>query len=301
MSEKSSESRGIENENPIHLFVRFEAEGEYYAIYPNRWAYYRKHYLREAASEFLGCMVLVIFGTGVDLQVILSNNTRVASSPKGDMLSIHFGWAVGTALGVWTASVSGGHINPAVTLAFAVFRGFPWRKVPIYLLAQLSGACFGGLLTYSNYMHAIAIVDPGKTQATASLFTTYALDYMPNVACFFSEFLGTAVLLIIVLATADNANGPPPKGLGPLVLFIVILGEGVSLGMETAYALNPARDLGPRIALAMVGYSKQVLFDYRHQYWIWTPILGPVSGALIGTFVYDALMFTGPESVLNFP
>lgn len=148
--------------------------------------------------------ILVSFGAGVDCQVVLSANTGVATSQKGSYLSISFGWAIGTAIGVWVAGASGGHINPVVrnpcfparsrrwltlvmilqvTLIQAIFRGFPWRKVPIYIMSQLCGACLGGLLVYSNYMHAIAIVDPGKTQATASLFTTYALDYMPSGSC----------------------------------------------------------------------------------------------------------------------
>lgn len=149
----------------------------------------------------------------------------------------------------------------------------------------------------------------------------YCAYLCDTAACFFSEFLATAILLIVVLAVTDKSNGPPPAGLVPLVLFILILGEGASLGMETAYALNPvrffcssyyasvevtflffkARDLGPRIALAMVGYSKEVLFDYRSQYWLWTPILGPLAGGLVGTIIYDGFMFTGDESIFNKP
>lgn len=130
----------------------------------------------------------------------------------------------------------------------------------------------GGLLVYSNYMHAINIVDPEKTQASASLFTTYALDYMPSgkctslscspyklrfvnhlyvspgtAACFFSEFLATFILVIAVLAVTDKSNGPPPSGLVALVLFILILGEGASFGMETAYALNPVSHISSHI------------------------------------------------------
>lgn len=141
----------------------------------------------------------------------------------------------------------------------AVFRGFPWKKVPIYVLSQTAGGCFGALLVYSNYMHAISIVDPHKTRLTASIFATYSLDYMPSgtnplvfgfswiegsairlsAACFFSEFLGTAILLMVLLAALDKHNGPPPAGLVPFVLFILLLGEGAALGMETAFGLNP--------------------------------------------------------------
>lgn len=144
---------------------------------------------------------------------------------------------------------------------------------------------------------------------------------MTNVSCFFDEFLGTAVLLICVLSFTDRANGPPPNGLVPLALFILILGIGSALGFQTGYAINPARDLGPRILTAMVGYGSQV-FSFRKyvhssqvvtrtrladetsfnsQYWLWCPVLGPILGGLVGTFIYDALLFEGSESLLNRP
>ncbi|RPD62715.1 aquaporin [Lentinus tigrinus ALCF2SS1-7] len=275
----------------------------HYTKYPNRWSRIRE-IIREPAAEFFGVMILIIFGAGVDCQVVLSANTSVASSPKGDYLSLAFGWAAGTALGVWVSSgISGGHINPAVTIALATFRDFPWRKVPAYVFAQLMGGLCGAGIIYANYIHAIDIIEGGRhirTLKTAGLFSTYALDYMTSVSCFFDEFVGTAVLLIVVLAIGDARNGPPPPGLVPLVLFILILGIGIALGMQTGYAINPARDLGPRLLTAMVGYGGQV-FSFRHQYWLWCPVIAPIVGALVGTFIYDALFFTGSESIVNRP
>ncbi|CAE7079743.1 unnamed protein product [Rhizoctonia solani] len=235
-----------------------------------------EHLIREPAAEFLGTMILIIFGTGVNCQVVLSGNTAVSASPKGEYLSISFGWAIGTALGVWVSGgISGGHINPAVTLAQAIFRGFSWKKVPSYILAQVLGACAGAGLVYANYHRALDLYEGGlgvrTVPGTASLFTTFAMDYLSNAQCFFSEVLGTAVLLLVVLAATDKRNGPPPNGLVPLVLFILILGEGACLGMQTAYALNPARDLGPRLMCWMAGYGRQV-WNYRSQYWLYTPI-----------------------------
>ncbi|KAF5392902.1 hypothetical protein D9757_001001 [Collybiopsis confluens] len=245
---------------------------------PNWWWNYRQM-IREVAAEFTGVMLLIIFGTGVVCQVVLSGNPEVAPSQKGEYLSISFGWAVvvsfltqlivtiilGAGLGVWASlGISGGHINPAVTLAFAVWRGFPWKKVPGYIFGQLMGGLVGGALVYADYFHAIDIFEGGRgirTLKTASLFSTYALDYMTNVSCFFSEFLGTAVLIIVVFAVIDKPNAPPP-GLLPLVIFLLILGIGACLGMETGYAINPARDLGPRIFTAMAGYGKAV-FTFR--------------------------------------
>jgi len=270
--------------------------------HPNRWAYYRE-YIREPFAEFLGVMVLVIFGNGVDCQVVLGGNPKVNPSEKGSYFSINVGWAVGTAMGVWVSGgISGGHINPAVTLALASFRGFPWRKVPIYILAQVLGGLVGAAVVYANYFHAINLVEGQgvRTLTTASLFSTYAASYMTNVSAFFSEFLEGAVLMLVVLAINDKKNMPPPAGLGPLILFLLILGVGTSLGMETGYAMNPARDLGPRLLTAMVGYGKQV-FTFRNQYWLWCPVMAPILGAQFGSLVYDLMLYTGEDSPINKP
>jgi len=277
---------------------------DHYTRYPNRWSKIRE-VLREPMAEFFGVMILIIFGAGVDCQVTLSGNTGVAPSQKGSYLSISFGWAIGTALGVWfSGGISGGHINPAVTIAMATFRDFPWRKVPVYIFAQVMGGVVGGGIVYANYFHAIDIFEGGRgirtVPGTASLFSTYALDYMTSVSCFFDEIIGTAVLLMVVCAFGDTNNSPPPPGLVPVALFITVLGIGAALGMQTGYAINPARDLGPRLFTAMAGYGKEV-FTYRNQYWLWCPVIAPIAGALIGTLLYDAFIFRGAESILNKP
>ncbi|KJA24023.1 hypothetical protein HYPSUDRAFT_136846, partial [Hypholoma sublateritium FD-334 SS-4] len=252
--------------------------------------------IREPFAEFLGVAILIIFGAGVDCQVVLSGSTA-------SYFSINVGWAAGTAMGVWVSGgISGGHINPAVTLSLAVFRGFPWKKVPIYIISQIMGGIVGAAVVYANYFHAIDLFEGHgvRTLSTASLFSTYSLDYMTNVSCFFSEFLGTMVLVFVVFAMNDRNNCPPPAGLAPLVLFILILGIGTSLGMETGYAINPARDLGPRLLTAMVGYGKEV-FTFRNQYWLWCPILAPILGAQCAALIYDAGIYIGDDSILNKP
>nr|GAT56353.1 predicted protein [Mycena chlorophos] len=298
VSELSMHSVGKDALEQIDTYV-----GERVTIHPNWWSKYRL-WLREYVAEFLGVCVLVIFGTGANCQVVLSSSTAVASGPRGDYLSINFGWAVGAAMGVWVSGgYSGGHINPAVTLAMAVWRGFPWRKVPGFIFAQVMGGMAGAALVYANYYHAISAFEEGdhvRTLNTASLFSTYALPYMTDVSCFFDEFLGTAVLLVMVLALNDKKNVPPPNGLAPLFLFLLILGIGASLGMETGYAVNPARDLGPRLLTSMVGYGGAV-FTYRRQYWFWCPILGPILGAQFGCACYDVFMYAGDESPVNQP
>ncbi|KAF9241158.1 major intrinsic protein superfamily membrane channel protein [Melanogaster broomeanus] len=254
---------------------------------PNRWSKIRA-YIREPAAEFLGSMIFVIIGCGSNCQVVLSTNPAVASSPKGEFLSTNFGWAIGLSLGVWTcAGISGGHVNPAVTLAFA----FWGQSVVLVLFTPTS-------ITPSTSYEG----GPGirTISGTGDLFGAYAADYMTSVSCFFSEFLGAAILILAILAATDKNNGPPPPGLVPLVIFLTILGISVALGMQTGGSVNPARDLGPRILTAMVGYGKDV-FDYRNQYWIWCTLLGPILGMQAGALAYDTLVYTGSDSIVNKP
>lgn len=278
--------------------------GEFITRYPNRWSRFRE-IIREPAAEFLGTMVLIVLGTGNNCQVTLSQNTAVAPVPKGAYISTTMGWAAATACGVWVSGgISGGHINPAVTIAFATMRDFPWRKVPVFILAQVLGAFCGAAFVYGNYLGAINIQEGGgnirTVPGTASLFATYALDYMTNIRCFLNEFLATAILLIVVCAVTDNNGGAPPPGLVPLVLFCTIIAIGSGLGMQTGYAINPARDFGPRTFTAMAGYGRAV-YNYRDQYWLYTPIIGPICGAIVGVFTYDLLCYLGRESILNRP
>jgi aquaglyceroporin related protein len=255
-------------------------------------------------AEFFGVMLLVMFGEGAGCQVLLSSNTAVTETHKGDYLSANLGWAIGIALGVWVCGgISGGHINPAVTLALATFRKFPWRKVPAYIFAQVMGGLCGGAIVYANYFHAIDLFEGGRgirtVPGTAGIFSTYPLSYMTPASSFFCEFTATAVLLMMILAITDKNNTPPPPGLVPLVLFITLLGIGAALGMETGFAVNPARDFGPRLFAAMI-YGKEV-FNFRNQYWLWCPVIAPICGALVGTLAYDVFLYTGPDSIMSAP
>lgn len=272
----------------------------------NGWARFREN-IREPAAEMLGTMILTLVGCAANCQAVLSSNTGVAASPAGDWLSLSFGWACSVSLGAWIASsVSGGHVNPVVTLCFAVFRPntMPWRKVPGYVIGQLVGAWLGAIVVFANYFHAIDIVEGAKgrrTLTTAGLFGTFAADYLPSANCFFDEFIGTFVLLLVLFAVTDgrrkNVLSP---GLVPLVVFIAILGIAVAFGFQTGFAINPARDLGPRIMTAMVGYGRRV-FNFRSQYWLWAPILGATCGGLVAAFLYDALICVDPDSIFNAP
>ncbi|KAM5541380.1 hypothetical protein V8D89_004934 [Ganoderma adspersum] len=240
-----------------------------------------RNYIYEPAAEFLGVMILVMFGNGAACQTQLSRNSDVTPTAYGDYLSVSFGFAVGLALGGWVAGfTSKGHINPAVTIAMATFRPkeFPWRKVPGYIFAQVMGGLCGAGIVYANYIHAIDLVEGGRhirtVPGTASLFATYALPYMTSVSAWFEEFLGSWNRRVAHRCLRA------PQVLTPLrVLFITMLGISASLGMQTGFAINPARDLGPRLLTAMVGYG--------------------APGALAGIFIYDILFYIGKNSILR--
>ncbi|KZV70265.1 aquaporin [Peniophora sp. CONT] len=270
----------------------------YAAPYPNRWASIREH-IREPAAEAFGTFILVLFGTGVNCQNGVG--TAATGAPQADPASIALAWGAGLSLGAWVAGgISGGHINPAVTLAMATFRGFSWKKVPGYILAQYFGAWLGAIVVYANYFHAINISDDHQftVPGTAAFFGAYALDYLPSANAFFDEFLGTFILVFVIFAVTDKYRDSPSTGLLPLALFLVFIGITAAFGMQTAFALNPARDFGPRVMTAMVGYGRAV-FNYRSQYWLWCTTLAPILGALTAAAVYDTLMYRGSDSIVN--
>jgi aquaglyceroporin related protein len=145
--------------------------------FPNAWSRIRYKY-REPFAEFLACFVLLTFGDGINVQVLASVMVD-PTSPKGQYLSISFGWGVAVMMAVYVAGgISGGHINPGVTLALACFRGFPWKKVPIYIAAQLAGGVVGALSVYGLYAVPLRMIDPGQTEMTADLFTTYPATFL---------------------------------------------------------------------------------------------------------------------------
>ncbi|KAG6840842.1 hypothetical protein C0991_003789 [Blastosporella zonata] len=163
------------------------------------------------------------------------------------------------------------------------------------------GGIVGAAIVYANYFHAIDIFEGGRgirTLKTAGLFSTFATDYMTDVSAFFSEFLATAILVLVILAVTDKGNAPVPSGLLPVALFITLVGITAALGMETSFALNPARDFGPRLLTSMVGYGKAV-YTFRNQYWIWCPIIAPFLGAQFGALFYDAFLYNGDDGHFN--
>ncbi|KAG9040479.1 hypothetical protein FS837_000562 [Tulasnella sp. UAMH 9824] len=258
---------------------------------------------RKPLAEFTGTMILLIFGAAVDCQATLGSNRSIAGAEKGSFLSVCMGWGAGAAFGIWSsASISGGHINPAVTLVHVLFRGFPLTEFFQYVIAQTAGAFTGSLLVYGMYNQAINVQEGGSairtTPGTASLFVTFPLDFMNAATCFFSEFLVTAMLLFIVLTVTDRRNAmAPPSTLVPLIIFVAVVALTACFALQTGAAMNPARDFGPRLMTAMF-YGRNV-FTYRNHYWLWTPIIGDFLGAIAGAFFYDLLIYTGDDSPIT--
>jgi len=240
--------------------------------------------VREAAAEFLGTFVLIAFGTGVVAQVTLSHGQA------GVPLSIHLAWGLAVTMGIYaSAGVSGAHLNPAVTLALAALRGFPWRKVPTYAAAQIAGAFVGAAVTFAAYREAFDAFDGGTRQvtgalATAGIFSTYPQPFLSTLGGFVDQIVGTALLVLVVFALADRRNAGPASG-GPVLVGALVVVIGMSFGFNAGYAINPARDLGPRLFTALAGWGGEV-FRAGHGWW-WVPLVAPCLGGPLGGFVYD--------------
>ncbi|KAL3492225.1 putative aquaglyceroporin [Aspergillus germanicus] len=266
---------------------------------PLRWSRIRAT-CREAFSEFFGTLILILFGNGVVAQVTLSRNQ------KGDYQSISWGWGLGVMLGVYVSGISGSHINPAVTFANCVLRKFPWRKWPIYAISQLLGGMCAAAIVYGNYKSAIdAYEGPGirtvpgySDHPTGGIFCTYPTDFMTRTGQFFSESLASSLLMFVIFALNDEGNlGAGP--LTPLALFFTIFGIGACFGWETGYAINLARDFGPRLVSYMIGYGPEVW--RAGDYYFWVPIVAPFLGCTFGGWLYDMFLYVGSESPVNTP
>jgi len=196
---------------------------------------------KDLIAELLGTWMLLLLGDGVVANVVLS---------KGQDLTIYFGWGFAVLMGIFTAGgYSGAHLNPAVTLSLAVWRGFPWKKVGPYMAAQFIGAFLGAATVYLLYYPGILAVGPlaipPAANATAGIFSTYPNPNLSTFGQFVSEVIGTAILLFVIFATGDTKNSAPTTW-GPLAVALLVFSIGASLGWGTGYAINPARDFGPR-------------------------------------------------------
>jgi glycerol uptake facilitator protein len=240
----------------------------------------------ELLAEFLGTFVLILLGTGVVAMVVLFPTKNPGEVIHGGFTNITLGWGLAVTMGIYVAGrISGAHLNPAVTLSLAVFRGFPWSKVLPYSIAQVAGAFVAAALVYRNYLPAFHQVDPALDH-TAGVFTTFpAFPSMPS-AGFLDQVIGTALLLLLIFAITDERNVSAASGiLSPILIGLVVVAIGMSFGAMHGYAINPARDFGPRLFTVVAGFRNNGITDGTHQWWV--PIAGPLLGGLIGAGVYD--------------
>jgi glycerol uptake facilitator protein len=244
---------------------------------------FRSGMVAELSSEFAGTMVLILFGCGVVAQVVVGAGTL------GNHDSISWAWGFGVAFGIYVAGrLSGAHINPAVTLAFACFEKFPWRKVLPYMVAQLLGAFVGALLVRWNYTETLAKVDPHHTFKTQFVFSTLPGNGtlpVSELGALRDQIIGTAILLLVISAIIDMKNTKPGANLHALMIGLLVVAIGMAYGADAGYAINPARDLGPRLASFFTGYSTAWRDQFGNFYW-WVPIVGPLIGGPLGAALY---------------
>ncbi|MFE5142804.1 MIP/aquaporin family protein [Streptomyces fagopyri] len=249
----------------------------------------------EMAAEFVGTMVLILFGCAVVAQVAAGGALTTPPGGLGDHDSISWAWGIGVTMGVYVAArLSGAHLNPAVTVTLATFKGFPWRKVAPYALAQTAGAFVAALLVRWNYTEALAKADPGHTIKTQTVFSTLPANGNPNLpvhewGAFRDQVIGTALLLLLILAITDMLNTPPGANLGAFITGLVVVGIGMAWGTNAGYAINPARDFGPRLASFLTGYRGAWRDQYGNLYF-WVPIVGPLVGGLLGGALYKGVV-----------
>ena len=241
--------------------------------------------LAELIAEFLGTFVLILLGTGVVAMVVLFPTKNPGETIHGGFTNITIGWGLAVTMGIYIAGrISGAHLNPAVTLALAVFRGFSWGKVIPYTIAQTAGAFIAAATVYWNYLPAFRQFDP-QLDHTAGVFTTFpAFPGMPQ-AGFLDQLIGTGLLVLLIFAITDEFNSPPGSNLAPVLIGLVVVAIGMSFGGMHGYAINPARDFGPRLFATVAGFRNNGLTDGTHVWWI--PVAGPLAGGLIGAGLYD--------------
>ena len=235
-------------------------------------------------AEVLGTTLLVIFGDGVVANVLLNKS----KGQNAGWIVISAGWAVAVTVAVYTVNaVSGAHLNPAVTIAMAAIGKFPWADVPSYLAAQIIGGFLGGVIVWLAYLPHWAVT-PDRGLKLGVFCTAPAIR--STGANLVTEIVGTAVLLIGLLAILTPANLVPntgyDKGLAPLLVGVLVFGIGLSLGGPTGYAINPARDLGTRLAHAVLPIAGKGGADWGYA---WIPVIGPILGGLLGALIYRTL------------
>jgi len=234
-------------------------------------------------AELIGTMLLIIFGDGVVANVVLSQT----KGQNSGWIVIATGWATAVAVGVYAAGpISGAHINPAVTIGLAVIGLFPWANVVPYIIAQMIGAFLGGVIVWIAYRQHFEKTENADLKLAVFCTGPAIRDYPSNLV---TEIIGTFTLVFGVLSMTHFIGKDTPAITGPTwgswVVVVLVWAIGLSLGGPTGYAINPARDLGPRIAHAILPIPGKRDSDFAYG---WVPVVGPVIGGIIGALVYAA-------------
>ncbi|MBB6629947.1 aquaporin family protein [Clostridium algidicarnis] len=228
-------------------------------------------------AELLGTMILILLGDGVVANTVL----KKSKGENSGWIVIATGWAIAVAIPVYIfGPISGAHFNPAVTIAFASIGKFAWSEVPMYIIAQLIGAFLGAVLVWLAYLPHWEITDD-KAGKLAIFSTGPAVRNTKG--NLITEIIGT---FFLVFALLGMANTKMVDGLAPMVVGLIILAAGLSLGGPTGYAINPARDLGPRIAHAVLPIKGKGDSDWGYA---WIPIVGPIIGGLIAAVLFNVM------------
>ncbi len=252
--------------------------------------------LGECLAECMCTIILVLVGDGVIATFALFTNIglgNTATSFAYEWIVVALGWGLALMLGMYVAgTVSGAHINPALTLGLAARGRFPWNKVLPYWAAQVVGAFIAAVIVYLVYHGAIDHYIISNTVSGVPLrntldsigrvFYTGPQPFVGLFGAFCSEFIGTALLVGLIFAIVDARNQPVQGNLNPLIIGFVLTAIGLSFGLNTGFAVNPARDFGPRLWIAMVTGG----FSFANNYW-WIPIVACLLGGVAGAFIYD--------------
>lgn len=235
----------------------------------------------EFILELSGTFVLILFGCGVVAMVTIFK-TSPNDIVMGGYTNITLGWGFAVMMGIYVASASGAHLNPAVTLGMAFIGRFPWHKTIHYIAGQMLGAFLGAAVVFLIYYFKWIEFDP-NLEYTANIFATFPAvpGFWPGLI---DQIVGTAILVFVILAINDKINNPGT--LGPILIGFLVMAIGISLGGMHGYAINPARDLGPRLFALLAGFKNN---GFESTIWI-VPILGPIIGGVLGALKYKFII-----------
>lgn len=256
------------------------------------WSVWRTEY-REGLAEMLGTIVQLTFGLSANLSVLVAGN--------GNPNTLNWAWGFATMIAIYVSGgISGAHLNPTITTVLWFYRGFPKRKMPEFWAGQFLGAFIAPFIAYGVYYAAIQnyLAINSNAGIIGSFATNPSQTFVDTATAFFNEFVGTAFLVIAIMALGDDQNAPPGAGMNSFIVGLLITALTFAFAYNTGMALNPSRDFGPRLALLCLGYGGQLFTD---PYWFYGPFAGSLLGGFVGAGIYDFFIFTGGESPINYP